>query len=312
VLGFFALVQSIITKNVNILKVAASDGGVFDSLIRTFEGLSYTTDTGYTIKGDDLLKTIAVVYFDRHATRLGETMSRLANVRVAWGGKEAVETVAGYPSSIDCETVIFGPKLSFSVIAKEELSDEQTARKLARRVAVDTFVFDQAGCASPHNLYVEEGSQISLGQFCEMLAKAFDKTEIQIPKPAISPEQVSAIHSARGVYDFKGKVYGSLSMSWTILLCEENELEPPVYSRVIFVHPVKKLNDALINVREYIQSIGLAAPKEKAIDFASKATAAGVARCPQIGRMLNFEMPWDGVFLVDRLVRWNTLFGPLC
>jgi hypothetical protein len=27
--------------------------------------------------------------------------------------------------------------------------------------------------------------------------------------------------------------------------------------------------------------------------------------------MLNFEMPWDGIVLIDRLVRWNTLLGPL-
>jgi len=27
--------------------------------------------------------------------------------------------------------------------------------------------------------------------------------------------------------------------------------------------------------------------------------------------MLNFEMPWDGIILIDRLIRWNTLAGPL-
>ncbi|MCQ2086410.1 MAG: acyl-CoA reductase [archaeon] len=46
--------------------------------------------------------------------------------------------------------------------------------------------------------------------------------------------------------------------------------------------------------------------------FADRATEKGVSRLPQIGRMLNFEMPWDGLFLIERLVRWNTLFGPLC
>ncbi len=33
--------------------------------------------------------------------------------------------MAGYPSKYDCETVIFGPKLSFSVVTKEMLTDEQ-------------------------------------------------------------------------------------------------------------------------------------------------------------------------------------------
>ena len=311
ILGMFALVQCIITKNVNLLKVAAKDGGVFSSLVKAFEKVSYTTPDGYTINGSDVAKTIAVVYFSRHATKLGKMMSEAAKVRIAWGGAEAVQTVANYPSGIDCETVIFGPKLSFAVIAKEELSTEQEAKKLARRVSVDVSVFDQSGCASPHNLYIERGGIVSPEQFCDILATAMQKTELQIPKPGISPEQVSAIHSARGVFDFKGKVWGSDSMSWSILFADNNELNKPVYSRVLMVHPVDSINDALPNIEDYIQTIGIAAPTEKAIEFAEKATEKGVARCPLIGRMLNFEMPWDGIFLIDRLVRWNTLFGPL-
>jgi hypothetical protein len=314
ILGMFALVQSILTKNTNLIKVAAKDAGVFANLIKAFENLEYTTKDGFCIKGDDLLKTIGVVYFSRNATKLGEMMSREAKVRIAWGGKDAVETVAAYPASIDCETVVFGPKLSYAVIAKEELSSEQETKKLARRVTVDVSVFDQAGCASPHNLYIEKGGAISPERFCEILADIFPKTEVQIPKPTVSPEQIAAIHSIRGVYDFKGKVWGSTTMSWSVLLDDaaESLLCKPVYSRTLMVHQVEHINQALDCIESYVQTIGIAAPKEKAINFANKATQKGVARCPLIGRMLNFEMPWDGIFLMDRLVRWNTLFGPLC
>ena len=155
---------------------------------------------------------------------------------------------------------------------------------------------------------------VSPERFCEILAEAFPKTELQIPKPTVSPEQISAIHSIRGVYDFKGKVWGSENMSWSILLSGDTDCElcKPVYSRALMVHEIEHINDALDIIEDYIQTIGIEAPLDKAIEFANKATAKGVARCPQIGRMLNFEMPWDGVFLIDRLVRWNTLFGPMC
>lgn len=311
ILGMFALVQSIITKNVNLLKVAAKDGGVFRRMLRAFEGIEYTSESGITVKGDELLETIAVIYFPRHAKSLGEMISKNANVRIAWGGKEAVETVYNYPAMIDCETVIFGPKISFAVISGEMLQSEQEAKKLARKLSVDISVFDQTGCASPHNLFIERSGTISPERFCEILAEVFPKTEIQIPKPTVSTEQISEIHSIRGVYDFKGQSWGSPDMSWTILFDEENTLNKPVYSRVIFVHPVDDINDSLVHVEDYVQTIGIAAPTDKAISFASQATAKGAARCPNIGRMLNFESPWDGVFLFDRLVRWNTLFGPL-
>ena len=311
ILGMFALVQSIISKNVNLLKVSSRDDGVFTDILNGFKDVEYTTEHGHTIKGDDLLKTIAVVYFNRYADKLGEEMSKQADVRIAWGGRESVETVSAYPARYDAETVIFGPKLSYSVIAKEELSSVQDAKKLARKVSVDVSVFDQTGCASPHNLYLEEGGAVSPEDFCDILGDSMAKTELQIPKPLMSLEQVSQIHSIRGVYDFKGTAKGSETMSWTVLLDDLDEIDKPVYSRVLFVHKVKSIFDSLKYIDENTQTIGIAAPTEKALEFAMEATKRGVMRLPLIGRMLNFEMPWDGIFLFDRLVKWNTYGGPL-
>ena len=312
ILGLFALVQAILTKNSNLLKVSKNDEGVFRLLLTAFEGLEYTCTDGHVIKGEDLLKTIAVIYFPRTADDVARQMSASADVRIAWGGREAVETVASYPSRYDAETVIFGPKLSMAVIAREDLQDEQEARKLARRVAVDVSIFDQTGCASPHNVYIERNGAVSPGQFCELLTEAMRKTELQIPKPAMSAEQVSAIHSIRSVYDFCGKVYGSETMSYTILLDEEPASHKPVYSRVIFVHVVDDINDALAFVNEDIQTIGISSVSERMQLFASSAAVRGAMRLPLIGRMLNFEMPWDGIILIDRLVKWHTLAGPMC
>lgn len=310
ILGMFALVQSIISKNVNLLKVSSRDDGVFTDILNEFKGVSYTSEKGHTIIGDDLLKTISVVYFNRNAGKLGEEMSKEADVRIAWGGRESVETVSGYPARYDAETVIFGPKLSFSVIAREDLSSVQEAKKLARKVSIDVSVFDQTGCASPHNLYIEEDGIVSPEEFCDILGDSMKKTELQIPKPIMSPEQVSQIHSIRGVYDFKGTVKGSETMSWTILLDDLDEIDKPVYSRVLFVHKVKSIMDSLIFIDDNTQTIGIAAPTEKALEYATEATKRGVMRLPLIGRMLNFEMPWDGIILFDRLVKWHTFGGP--
>ena len=114
------------------------------------------------------------------------------------------------------------------------------------------------------------------------------------------------------MYDFCGKVYGSETMSYTILLDEEPNAHKPVYSRVIFVHVVDDIHDALTYVNDDIQTIGVSGVSERVKAFSSEATARGAMRFPLIGRMLNFEMPWDGIVLIDRLVKWNTLAGPMC
>jgi len=311
VLGMFVLIQSILTKNVNLIRVSLRDNGAFANLLKAFEDESFTTPSGYTICGNDLLKTIAVVYYDHSDVKAGKKMSSLADARIAWGGAEAVTAVSAYPSKYDCEDIIMGPKLSFSVVGKEVLSDERNARKLARRIAVDASVFDQTGCASTHNVFVEKGGAVETEQFASIIAKAMAKVAGQIPKGQMSPEEFAAIHSARGVYDFKGKVYGDEESIWTVLYSDMSELNKPVYSRVLFVHPIDKIDDAAKYVNEDIQTIGLAAEGEKAISFATKAAERGAVRFPTCGKMLNFESPWDGMFIMDRLVRWNTLGGPL-
>ncbi|MBO7484705.1 MAG: hypothetical protein J6T84_01420 [Spirochaetaceae bacterium] len=311
VLGMFALAESIICKNVNLLKVSSKDKGVFTSLLKAFEDEEFTTKGGYTIRGNDLLKTIALVYYNHTNDELGKIMSLNANARIAWGGRDAVMTVAGYPSRFDCDDIIMGPKLSFSVVAKEELDNEHAAKKLARKIAVDASVFDQTGCASTHNLFVEKGGVINPEVFIEYLAEGMKKASIQIPKSEMTPEQVSAVHSIRCVYDFKGKVIASEDLTWTILYSEYTTLCSPVYSRVLFVHPVDSINDVLPYVDDNIQTIGMAAHGKKALDFAIRAAEKGAMRFPDCGKMLNFESPWDGMFIMERLVRWNTLGGPL-
>lgn len=311
VLGMFVLLQSLLSKNVNLLRVSSRDNGAFKSLLRAFESESYTTPGGYTIKGDDVLKTIALVSFNHNEKKLGWKMSQVADARIAWGGAEAVKTVVTYPSKYNCEDIILGPKLSFSVVSKEAIEDRRKAKKLARKIAVDASVFDQTGCASAHNVFVEKGADVSPSEFAFYLAEGMGKAARQFPKGTMTPEEYAAIHSARGIYDFKGTVYGDEESVWTVLYSGKAELSTPVYSRVVFVHSVDNLDEVLQFITGDIQTIGLAANGERAMEFALKAAERGASRFPVCGRMLNFESPWDGMFVMDRLVKWSTFGGPL-
>lgn len=311
VLGMFVLIQSVLTKNVNLLRVSKRDNGGFQALLSAFEGEEYVTPGGYLIRGENLLKTVALVFFDHSNKIAAETMSKQADVRVAWGGTEAVSTVSSFPSKYECEDIIMGPKLSLSVVARENLEDQRKVKKLARKIAVDASVFDQTGCASTHNIFVERGGKVSPEEFASSLAEGMEKISKQIRKGTMAPEEFAAVHSSRGIYDFKGRVFGDDNSIWTVLYDEETELNKPVYSRVVFVHAVDSIYDVLPVLTEDIQTIGLVVEGKRATDFASSAAEIGVIRFPIPGRMLNFESPWDGVFIMDRLVKWNTLGGPL-
>ena len=69
--------------------------------------------------------------------------------------------------------------------------------------------------------------------------------------------------------------------------------------------------DVIENVHEDIQTVGLAMTGEKRLQFANQIIQQGAMRCPDVGFMMHFDSQWDGLFALDRLVRWVSLGGPI-
>jgi len=310
-LGMFALLQSIVSKNVNILKVSADESQALPALLNCFAGLVYTTPGGYTIAGDDLLKTMAIIYFDRSQSAIANKFSSCADVRIAWGGREAIEAVSQLPKKYSCQDILFGPKLSMMVIGSDALDSDKAIRKLIRRAATDASVFDQFACASPHTIFVEKGGEISPREFAKRLAIAMEKALVRLPTSMPETGQANKIRSKISEYDFIGEVWSDSFLRWTVLYEEDKHIVSPTYFRVITVKAVDDIFDVIPQVHEDIQTVGLAMRGDKRLKFANDITMQGAMRCPDIGHMTHFDSPWDGLYVIDRMIRWVSLGGPL-
>ncbi|WP_309381795.1 acyl-CoA reductase [Cerasicoccus frondis] len=312
VLGMLALVQSILARNANLLKAASRFTRVLPMLLDAFRDLRVTTPGGRVLEGNDILQSIAVVYCDRHDLKAAEKISREADVRLAWGGREAVEAVVALPRKVSAEDIIFGPKLSFMVIGQSALKNERTFKRLARRAATDVCVFEQTGCASPHTIFIERGDTFSAQVFAEQLAEELEKAMVRFPPAPVGPDDASRIEARRIRGELTGQVWRSEGTAWTVILEEPGvELATPCYGRVITVREVNLAEDVLPLVHDGIQTVGLALTGQQRLDFAREAARRGAERFPDIGRMTFFESPWDGLFPLDRFVKWYTLGGPL-
>ena len=310
-LGMFALIQSILTKNANILKVSANESQALPVLLETFKDLKYTTPGGYSIDGNELLKTLSVVYFDRNQTNIANTFSKNADVRIAWGGREAIESVCSLPKKYTCQDILYGPKISMMVIGKDALDSEKSIRKLVRRAATDCSVFDQYACASPHCIFIEKGGQVTPKEFAEKLSMAMEKALVRLPTNLPDVGQLNKIRYKIAEYGFIGEYWHDKNFTWTVLYDEDASLDDPTYQRVVTVKAVDNIYDVINNVNEDIQTVGLAMAGDKKLDFANKIMSKGAARCPDIGFMTHFDSPWDGIFAIDRLIRWVSLGGPI-
>ena len=255
--------------------------------------------------GSDLLKTLAVVYYDKEEIEIGNKISRYVDVRVVWGGKDAVEAIQSLEKGIDCVDIIFGPKYSFAIVDNNNLENTKQMNNLTQKLAFDISAHQQRGCNSPHTVFVEESTKFSIQDFCQSLGKGLEQASRLFQKDDLAASTVTKILNLRAQYSFKGNVYCSEDTAWTVLYDEsENTIAEPCFGRTIFVRKIKTVFDVAEQVTEFHQSIGLAVSEEIKEKLVDELSTRGVARCPEIGNMSLFELPWDGMFPLERMVRW--------
>lgn len=297
VLGMFSILTAIITKNVCLVKASSRGYEELVSLINTLNEINTEH-----IQGSDITKSIAIVLIDRKDIKSHEKLSLSADMRVAWGGYEAIETVTQYKKNIYCEDIIFGPKYSYSVIDHESLLEK--SKTLALNLAIDISVFDQYACSSPHTIFIQ-GAWEEIIQFGQELANKLEFVNKKLlPKNSIDPGKAMEIITLRSVYGMTGKVFASEGTEWTVVCAMGDGLENGCASRVIFIKSIidlEKLRD--LNNRQK-QTLGVALTEKNKHKYLDNITLYGIDRCPDLGYATYYESPWDGMFIFDRLVRW--------
>ena len=303
-LGMISVIQGLLGKNANIVKVSRKHAGILPLLLEQLSKVCYRRTSGVELRGNVLTDAVRAIFFTHHDYEVAQTLSLIADVRVAWGGQEAVESVMNLPRRFGTEDIIFGPKTSFAVIGSEMLKQEKSARHTAHLLALDTVALEQRGCNSPHTIFVEYGAAISPIGFAELLAEELRTVCEQRPAPVITAQEAFQVLTCRTEYDIRGTAWYGDDISWSVLYSEEDQgLADPCYARTLFVRPVQDVFDIVPLCSIKTQTAALAL-KERRLKLADALTAHGVERCPQPGRMSLYESPWDGMYPIDRMVRW--------
>ena len=304
VLGLLSLLQSLLCKNANLVKVSHVAPGLLPHLLQGFADVTFTNRSGETRSGRTLLDAVAVVYADRNDRAAARELSLSADVRVVWGGHEALEAIVNQPRRVDAEDVVFGPRISLAAVGAERLGDIETARRVAAAIGADASAFDQQGCNSPHTVFVERGGTTGPAEFARLLADAMESEARRAPLGQVDPVDAMNVLGVRTQYDMTGDAYYGRGMGWTVVYSDDDAgLAEPCFLRTLFVRPVDDLFSIVPLCGRGVQTVGLAVDARR-LPLAEALTAAGVDRCPNVGAMRLYDTPWDGLFPMERLVRW--------
>jgi hypothetical protein len=301
-LGMISVVQGLLTKNASLVKVSRRNAGMLPFFLEALAQVRYRKANGEEIAGTLLTDAVRAVYID-HDDAAAAALSILADVRVAWGGREAVEAIMNLPRRFGTEDIVFGPKISLVVIGAEMLADDSGARRVAVAVARDTVALGQRGCNSPHTVFVERGGAVSPAAFAAILGEELGRAARQMP-PDVTPQEAFQILSWRAEYDIRGEAwYGDGVRSSVLYSDEDSGLATPCYGRTLFVRAIDNVYEVAEFCSINTQTAGLAVGQRR-LKLADALTSCGVERCPEVGLMSLYDSPWDGMYPMDRMVRW--------
>jgi hypothetical protein len=256
---------------------------------------------------------VAVTYWHGGDDELERAALEHADAVIVYGGRDAVAAIRA-KSPPGARFLGYGPKLSFGVVGRECLT-ENDAAEVAAAAALDASTFDQQGCVSPHVFYAEEGGEVSPREWALLLAREMEAVECDLPRGTLSPSEASSIRQLRARAEFSADVDLHASeegTAWTVIYDPDPAFEASCLNRVVRVKPVATLAAVPALVMDYgalLQTVGVSAGEEETRTLAEALGALGASRIVPLGRMA-WPPPWwhhDGHPPLRSLVRWCDL-----
>jgi hypothetical protein len=238
------------------------------------------------------------------------------------------ETIAAIRRRLSVRTKFlgYGHQVSFGYVANGMLSG-LNARKVVAQAGEDVIAWNQLGCLSPHVIYVEQGGNVSVEQFAEMLSKELEQREKSEPRGEVPVEHGAAIASRRSFYETRAAHFHANRMAmpdypqtcvwrsenstaWTVVYEADPRFQISCLNRFIYVKGVTGLTEMLQNadsVRGKVSTVGLAAPQDQAQGLATELARWGVTRVCPLGQMQRPPLTWrhDGRPALGELLRWT-------
>jgi len=267
-----------------------------------------------------LAYTIAVLPFESGDNDVKEFLFSKSDIVRATGGEQARKSLSQMSEKYKVPVAGHWHKFSFITIAREYLNSQ--AKEIAELVSLDVSAWDQQGCFSPQEIFVETGGKVSPIQFAEILAQEMETTSRALPKGSNSGK----MQVLDGYYQYfkkemmgePVKIFPSSTHQWLVVYDgTTSNLEPSPLFRVIKVKPVNDLMDIPKLVKpigSFLQTVGVAIPNNRLMTFADAIGEVGATNIRTISNMTLQKAwePWDGRFPLQELfendnVRWVSI-----
>ncbi|MEG1749107.1 MAG: aldehyde dehydrogenase family protein [Tannerellaceae bacterium] len=298
------LVQGLITKNVNILKMSSADPlfpMIFARILREvdYKGIVASSFALVPFKGGD--KEVEAV------------VKSESDVLVVYGGED---TVKAYREGTGFHTkmIEYGPKYSLAILSRNSLTDENM-EQVADQMARDFTMWEQSACSSPHAVFIDSPEKAK--HFTQALAKGLENWSKRIPHSRIPFNEAVEILRTRElarVDEALGEseliIPAVNNQDWTVILQKNCVFKVSPHHRTAYVilspdHQTETVA-ALAAYGKFIQSVALLMPTAEKLRLADSLVSIGADRITELGNLTRRKhgTPHDGTRGTSELTRW--------
>lgn len=289
-----SLIMGLLTKNVSLVKLSSTNRAFPAFFVAALKEID---------REEILIDKFAFLHWKGGEVGIETTLKNRVRTIIAWGGEEMITAYAkDLPPSV--KFLDFGPKVSLQIISRKGLESE-ALKEVAARIVRDILPWNQQACASPQNLFIEEGIEEG-----ELLLAIEDALKASTPRGAITDDEAVEIlkEKYRGLYS-ELMEEGRIRSGGDYLLHLEGDknLRPSPLNRSLILKRFSSATDlgkGLAPFAFYLQSASyLLAPEEKESYLYELATA-GIKRFAPLGTITFGKdgAPHDGRFILRELV----------
>jgi hypothetical protein len=298
----YSLMVSFLVGNLNVVRVSRD---------RSTQQIALLCETLREVLRNEefhpFASELAVVAYG-HEPEPTATFSREADVRLLWGGDDAISRVRAAPIGPATQDLTFGDRFSFAALRAREVLDAspEERRDLAWRLFNDTYWFDQLGCASPRLVvWVGEQGEIEPARdvVFDGLARVIAERDYEV-QPGAAIAKMTFTYGA--LIDRPVEYVRRAGNELTVLGVSQLEGFDRTHpgAGLLFETSVAALSDLLPFLERKDQTLvtyGFAADELET--FARSAHGRGIDRIVPVGEALTFGSLWDGYDLLAELTR---------
>ena len=300
----FTYVFGLLAGNANVVRVPSKE---FEQVRIICDVIRQMFDTRMY---DVIRDMTAFVSYERNE-EINNRLSRLANVRVIWGGDETIREIRKSPISSRCTELTFADRYSFAVMNPVKIAQAGGAevKRLAEQFYNDTYLMDQNACSTPHLiLWMKSGEDIESAAVgkerfwnaLEETAKKYDLADIKVSdkyvmlcKYAIEQDNIQSI-------------WRQGNLLYVVTLHDLGRDITCLRGRfgLFFQYDIADLTEISEAVTNKVQTcVYYGVERESIVQFVKESSLMGIDHVVPVGSSLDIGVYWDGYDIVRQMSR---------